>query len=267
MTGRFFCVHCRFRRSGRRHHRGDRPAVPWVRPPAAGHRHAPVRTLFRAARGHLRLRRRRITRVARAHRGGAAHALALRRPAPRGRRRRRHSRRGVHTAGARPQPRRRARPARPPPQERHAEPHQLLQGQGGGDGAELGRAERVHNRGLRIDRQPRQLAGGVRGAGRAARGDLHPRRPRAAEGRRHRRVRRHHRADRGHLRRRQPALRGARRRPRLGFLQHQPAPLLQRGEQDAYVRDGRAARLAAARRDRHPGRLRLPVREAPQGGG
>ena len=61
--------------------------------------------------------------------------------------------------------------------------------------------------------------------------------------------------DRGHLRRRQPALPRGRRRDRLGLRQHQPAAVLRRGVQDARVRDRRVARLALARRRRRAGRL------------
>ena len=58
----------------------------------------------------------------------------------------------------------------------------------------------------------------------------------------------------------------ARRLRRLGVLQPQPARLLQRGEQDAHLRDRRTARLAPPGRDHRAGRLGLPVRQAPQGG-
>ena len=43
----------------------------------------------------------------------------------------------------------------------------------------------------------------------------------------------------------------------LGVRQRQRPPLLRRGLQDPGLRDRRAARLATARPDRHPGRLRL----------
>ena len=60
-------------------------------------------------------------------------------------------------------------------------------------------------------------------------------------------LRRDGRPDRGHVRRRQPAVPRGRRRDRLGLRQHQPAPVLRRGLQDARVRDRRVARLAVAR--------------------
>ena len=59
------------------------------------------------------------------------------------------------------------------------------------------------------------------------------------------------------LRRRQPArLRDRRRGGGLGVRQRQRPPVLRRGLQDAGLRDRRAARLAAARPGRDPGRLR-----------
>ena len=51
----------------------------------------------------------------------------------------------------------------------------------------------------------------------------------------------------------------------LGVRQRQRAALLRRGLQDPGLRDRRAARLAAARPDRHPGRVRLPADQGAQG--
>ena len=64
------------------------------------------------------------------------------------------------------------------------------------------------------------------------------------------------------LRRRQPPLHRARRRARrLGVREHQHAPVLRRGLQDARLRDRRAARLGAAGPRRRPDRLRLAVHQ------
>ena len=68
--------------------------------------------------------------------------------------------------------------------------------------------------------------------------------PRGAEAPRQRRLRDQLVGVRRQLRRRQPALHGARRGPALGVRQRQPAPLLRRGLEDARLRDRRAARLA-----------------------
>ena len=71
------------------------------------------------------------------------------------------------------------------------------------------------------------------------------------------RLRRQRGRDQGQLRRRQPALHRAGRRPRrLGVRQRQRAALLRRGLQDARLRGRRAARLGAARPRRRAGRLR-----------
>ncbi len=68
------------------------------------------------------------------------------------------------------------------------------------------------------------------------------------------------------LRRRQQArLRDRRRGGGLGVRQRQRPALLRRGLQDAGLRDRRAARLAAARPDRDPGRLRLAADQGAQG--
>ena len=63
------------------------------------------------------------------------------------------------------------------------------------------------------------------------------------------------------LRRRQPALHRALRRARVGVREHQHAPVLRRGLEDARVRDRRAARLRAARPGRRADRLGLAVHE------
>ena len=102
------------------------------------------------------------------------------------------------------------------------------------------------HRGLRLDRQPRQRGRRAGRARRAARLDLHPARPRARQGRGHRRLRPAPRPRARHLRRREPALLPGGGPLRLGSRQHQPARLLRRRLEDDGVRDRRAARLAPA---------------------
>ena len=78
-------------------------------------------------------------------------------------------------------------------------------------------------------------------------------------------LRRDGRPGRRHVRRHQPALPRDRRRGGLGVRQRQPPAVLRRGQQDARLRDRRAARLAAARRRRRPDRVRVAVHEGRQG--
>ena len=95
---------------------------------------------------------------------------------------------------------------------------------------------------------------------------LRAREPRAAEDHRLRRLRHHADRGRGQLRRREQAgQRDRRRGGGLGVRQRQRPPVLRRGLQDAGLRDRRAARLAAARPGRHPGRVRLPADQDRQG--
>ena len=70
---------------------------------------------------------------------------------------------------------------------------------------------------------------------------------------------------RRHLRRRQPPLQRARRQVPVGVRQHQRAPLLRRGQQDARLRGRRAARLARARPLHRADGLRLALREDLEG--
>ena len=69
------------------------------------------------------------------------------------------------------------------------------------------------------------------------------------------------------VRRRQPALLRARRRPvtGLGLRQRQPAPVLRGGLEDPRLRDRRAARLAAAGAGRRADRVRLAAHQGRQG--
>ena len=133
----------------------------------------------------------------------------------------------------------RRRPARAGPgpraavdQGRHAQP--VAQLQGSGRGGRRGPRGRVRRRGprLRLHRQPRRRDGRRGGRRRAPGLCLHPGRPRTRQGRSRARLRRDRRPDRGHLRRREPAVPRGRRRDRLGLRQHQPAPVLRRGIKD-----------------------------------
>ena len=72
---------------------------------------------------------------------------------------------------------------------------------------------------------------------------VHPRRPRGAEDPRDRGLRDEPRRRAGQLRRSQPPVHRTVRRTRLGVREHQHAPVLRRGLQDARLRDRRAARL------------------------
>ncbi len=120
--------------------------------------------------------------------------------------------------------------------------------------------------GLRLHRQPGRRDGGRGGRGRAARLRVHPVGPRAGQGRPRAGLRGDGRAHRRHVRRRQSAVPGDRRRDRLGLRQHQPPAVLRGGIEDARLRDRRDARLALTgrrgrtRRQRghvHAGRARL----------
>ena len=100
-------------------------------------------------------------------RGRPAQPVAVLRPAagrarPVGRPRHR-----LHAARARRPARGRARPRRGLGQERHAQPDQLVQGPGRLGRAEQGARVRLQGRGVRVDRQPRQLGRRARRARRA----------------------------------------------------------------------------------------------------
>ena len=171
--------------------------------------------------------------------------LALRPAAARGRRHPHRPRRRLHPPGPGRPPGRRARPRGALDQERHGQPHRLLQGPGGLGGPDQGPPARLQGGRLRLHRQPGQLGGRPCGPGRHGLGRLHPPRPRSGQGHRHRRLRRQRRRRRGHLRRRQPALRRAGlRAPGLGLRQRQHPHLLRRGIEDPGLRGGRAAGLA-----------------------
>ena len=122
----------------------------------------------------------------------------------------------------------------------------------------LSAARELRRQGLRLPqhRQPRERGRRRRRPGRHQDRGLHPEQPRAAQAGQLRGL--HRAAGRGErqLRRRQQARLGDRGRGgRLGVRERQRPPLLRRGLQDAGLRDRRAARLAAARPDRHPGRV------------
>ena len=171
----------------------------------------------------------------------------------------------LHAADPRRPARRAARPARGVGQERRRQPDALVQGPRRLGRRHAGARARLRDDRLRLDRQPRQLGRRPRrGAGHGLL-RLHPRRPRGAEDPRHGRLRHQARRREGQLRRRQPPVHRAVRRARLGVREHQPAPLLRRGLEDAGVRDRRAARLGAARPLRRADRLGLAVHEDRQG--
>ena len=169
---------------------------------------------------------------------------------------------GLDAAGQGRPPRRAARDRRALHQERDREPDALVQGPRRLRRAGACTRARLRHARLCLHGQPRQRRRRARRGRRAARLRADPARPRGAEDPRHGRLRR---ADRRHprqLRRRQPALhRGLGRAAGLGVREHQHAPVLRRGLQDARVRDRRAARLGAAGPDRRPDRLRLAVHE------
>ena len=182
-------------------------------------------------------------------------------PGPSGRLASRRAAGRLHPAGAGRPARRASRPERGVGQERRRQPDPLLQGPGRLGGRDEGAGARPRDDRLRLHRQPREL----RGRPRRRPGDellrVHPLRPRGAEGARHRRLRDQRGRRRGQLRRRQPPLHRAVRREGLGVREHQPAPLLRRGLQDARLRDRRAARLGAPRPLRGADRLRLAVHQ------
>ncbi len=230
-----------------------------------------MRALLRPARGRLRAswlaaERRRTPP---AHPGGAAEHLALRRlpaaeRAPRALRAVELPRRAARRLHAADQGRQAGRTARAQGglgQERRGQPDALVQGP-----RRLGRRQPRPRAGLRddrvrLDRQPRQLRRRPRRRARPGLLRLHPVRPRGAEGARDGRLRHPSGRREGQLRRRQPSVHRAVRRARVGVREHQPAPVLRRGLEDARVRDRRAARLGAARPLRRADRLRLAVHE------
>ena len=204
------------------------------------------------------------TRHARADRGGAALALALRRPAARRAARGRRPAARVHAA----RPGAAARAARSGvgevlPQARPREPDALVQG----PRRRRRRGEGARSSGSTRSRRPRPATSRTRSPRARPRsgmrgGDLLPGRARAGEARRRRRstARRSTRV-RGSYDDCSPPRQRARRRGRLGHRQRQPALLLRRGLEDARVRDRRAARLGDARRGRDADRLGRDVHE------
>ena len=147
-----------------------------------------------------------------------------------------------------------------------AQPHPLLQGPGGRVRAGGGPRARLHRAGLPVDRQPGQRDGRRGGARRHPLGRAGAGQPRAAEDRRDGGLRRDAGRGRGQLRRRQPGrLRAGRRARGLGVRERQRAALLLRGLQDARLRGGRGARLAAAVAGGDPRRIGLAADQGRQG--
>ena len=224
-----------------------------------------VRVVLRSARGRVRLRRDRPCDEPREDRGRTDVVVALRRP-PSGRGRRRcRPRYRLHAAREGRPPRGRARPRRGVGEERHTQPDQLVQGPRRLGRAEQGARVRLQGRSVRVDREPRELGCGARGASGLAQLRVHPVESRAGQDHHDRGLRRQSRRDQRQLRRRQPPVRRAGRCLRVGVRQREHAAVLRRGQQDARVRDGGATRLAGARPCRRPGRERLVAHEDPQG--
>ena len=242
-----------------------------------------ARTELQGVRDSLRAGRQlRLRELLRPARGRLRPLRAGRRPRPSGRSRRARS--GIwryadflpfegaprRPAGAGPdaagpgRPARRAARARRRAldQERRRQPDPLVQGPRRRRGGRQGAGARLRDRRLRLHRQPRQRRRRPRRRGRPRLLRLRPRRPRGAEAARHRHLRHQPGRRPRQLRRRQPALHRARPDPALGLRQRQPAPLLRRGLEDARLRDGRAARLGAARPGRLPDRLGVALHQA-----
>ena len=209
-----------------------------------------LRILFRPPGGGLRLRRHRAGGLARVDRGGPRDALALRRAAALRSRAARGSRLRLHAAAPRGPAGRGDRPRPALDQERHRQPHLVVQGSRRRRRRREGARVRLRGHRLREHRQPRQLRRRARRAGRDGGGGLHPPRSRAGQGRRQRRLR----PDAGDggriVRRREPALHRGLAEQALGLREHQRPPLLRRGFAHPRLRGRRAAGLA------RPGLLR-----------
>ena len=205
---------------------------------------ARLRVLLRTPGGLLRLRGAQPHPDPGAHRAGASHDVALRRPvAVRGGDGRGH-RHGLHAAGA-------GRPPGPAPgagaavrEERLPEPDLVVQGPGRVPCRHQGQGVRVRYPRLRLHRQPGEQRRRPRRPRRHGRRRLRAGRPGAGEAHRLRRLRPHPCRRRRQLRRGEPAVQRAVRQVPLGVREHQHAALLRGGQQDAGLRGVRAARLA-----------------------
>ena len=220
-----------------------------------------MRALLRPARGRIRPDRAR-RRVGQApDPGRPADHLALRGlPAVRGPAYARAAR-GADSAAEGAAAGRGARAGGGVGQERHRQPDALVQGPRRRGGRGQGAGARLRGGGLPVHGQPRQRRGRALSGRRARLVRLHPGRPRGAEGARHRGLRHPPRGRARHLRRRQPALHRALRRPRLGVRERERAALLRGGLEDDRVRDRGAARLRAARPRGRADRVGLAVHE------
>ena len=172
------------------------PSMSGMRPRVRGRTHLHLRVVLRPARGQLRLRRDPRRHQPGEDRRRPAGDLAVRRPAARRLQPGRRPRRRLHAARTCRSPGGGARTRRGLGQERHAQPDELVQGPRRVGCAVEGARVRLQDGRVRVDRQPRQLGRGARRARRAAQLRVHPRRPRAGEGRHHRGVRRQRRRDR-----------------------------------------------------------------------
>ena len=235
-----------------------------------------LRAVLRAAGGRLRPQphepRRR--RAAPPDPGRPAEHLALRRlPAARGRASRplrpaRLARRAagrLHPADPRRPAGRAARPARGVGQERRRQPDPLVQGPRRLGRRRAGTRARLRDDRVRLDRQPRELRRRPR---RGAGLDSYVFIPRDLEEQKILATGIYGtnlvgvNGNYDDVNRLCTELCG---RARLGIREHQPAPLLRRGLEDARLRDRRAARLGAARPLRRARRLGLAVHEDRRG--
>ena len=186
----------------------------------------------------------------------ALRGLPARRHAPQG-----HLPAGLDAAAARRPAGRAPGPPGGLDQERRRQPDALVQGPGRVDRAGPRPRAGLRDDRLRLDGQSGQRRGRPLGRGGAGVLRVHPLQPRGAEGPRHRGLRDQPGRRARQLRRRQPPLHRALRRARVGVREHQHAPVLRRGLQDARVRDRRAARLGAPRPGGRADRLGLAVHQ------
>ena len=180
--------------------------LPGVRPDLPARGALRLRALLRTAGGRLRPRRPRRRRGEAQDPGRPGGHLALRRLPPARRPSARSAAAGPDPAGARRPARGPARDRRALDQERRRQPDPLVQGPRGRGGAGEGARARLRDRGLRLDRQPRQRRRGPRRGGRARVLRLRARRPRGAEAARNRGLRHPPGRRARQLRRRQPPL-------------------------------------------------------------
>ena len=171
---------------------------------------ARLRLLLRAARGGLRLRAHCRHRQPRsASQAGPRTIWRYRDLLPVSDDVAGRSRCRLHPPGAGRPPGGRARAGRAVDQGRHGQPDRVLQGPGGLGRPDQGAPARLQGGRLRVHRQSGQLGRRPRGPGRHGVGRPDPPRPRAGQGDHDHDLRGNRDRRRGHLRRRQPAVRRA----------------------------------------------------------